>query len=69
MAELADARDLKSLGRKLVRVRIPLRPPHEVVGFCLRDAVRLFKIRKVSFGIICRKNVRASTCLEYLKSS
>lgn len=41
MAELADARDLKSLGRKLIRVRIPLRPPHEVVGFLFEECCKI----------------------------
>ena len=36
MAELADARDLKSLGRKAMRVRFP--PCPSVVGYEIRGA-------------------------------
>ena len=38
MAELADARDLKSLGRKLVRVQVPPRPP------AIRDMERFLDV-------------------------
>ncbi len=38
MAELVDAPDSKSSDSNIVRVRFPLRPPHQLLIGCVRES-------------------------------
>ena len=49
MVERVDTRDLKSLGRKAVRVRIPPRAPNKIKGLGdTAQALFLYMVTKVS---------------------